>query len=68
MRKKSIRLDMTGGRRLSTGNCSRNLNLTIRTSDICTNKNIECLFVKRENQTRIEVQKNIIELKKYTLQ
>ena len=40
MHKKSIRLDTTGWRRLSTGNCVRNKNLIIPTSDICPSYNL----------------------------
>ena len=38
--KKSIRLDTTGWARWSTGNCARNLDLTIQTKDICTNRSV----------------------------
>ena len=38
--KKSIRLGTTGSARLSTGNCARNWNLTIRTNGICTTQNL----------------------------
>ena len=38
MCKKNISLDTTGLEKWSTGNCARNLNLIIRTNDICPRK------------------------------
>ena len=37
---KSIRVEMTGWARSFTGNCARNLNLTIRTNDLYTTQNL----------------------------
>ena len=39
---KSRRLDTTGWARWSTGNCARNLNLTMRKNGICTTQNPSC--------------------------